>query len=41
MRFRPVDQEDSMGMAKNEPSGNAIGARMEDKSAPIVKTRLK
>jgi hypothetical protein len=37
MRFRPVDHEDSIGMAKNEPSGRAIGARMEENSAPMLK----
>jgi hypothetical protein len=41
MRFKPVDQDDSMGMAKNEPSGKAIGARMEDNNAPMLKAMLK
>jgi len=37
MRFRPVDQDDSIGMAKNEPSGRAIGARIEESNAPMPK----
>jgi hypothetical protein len=41
MRFKPVDQEDSIGIAKNEPSGKAIGARTEDNSAPMLRTLLK
>lgn len=39
MRFRPVDHELNIGIAKNEPSGKAIGARMEDRNAPILKVR--
>ena len=40
MRFRPVDQDDSIGMARNEPSGRAIGARIEDSNAPMLKRWL-
>ena len=36
MRFKEVDQEDSMGMARKEPNGRAIGARRDVISADIV-----
>lgn len=40
MRFRPVDHELNMGMARKEPNGRAMGARMEDRNAPILKSGL-
>jgi hypothetical protein len=36
IRFRPVDHEESMGIARKEPRGRAIGARREERSAPIL-----
>jgi hypothetical protein len=36
IRFNPVDHELNIGMARKEPSGNAMGARMEERSAPMV-----
>ena len=39
MRLRPVDQEESMGMARKEPRGRAMGERIEESSAPILERR--
>lgn len=38
MRFKLVDHEESMGMARKEPSGRAIGARREDSIAAMIKS---
>ena len=37
MMFRLVDHELNIGMARKEPSGRAMGARMDDRNAPILK----
>ena len=35
-RFRLVDHELSMGMARNEPKGRAMGASREESSADMA-----
>lgn len=41
IRFKLVDHELSIGIARNEPSGKAIGARIEDSSALILHAQKK